>query len=334
MILSWMIINRIMVLKLVFQFKNQKTPQHLNNIQTMKRENNKFNDAPVTNRVIGNFSGGLASAISCYYALEEFDNIHLAFTDTRIEHPDTYKFIKQFEVLTGEKVHVYAHDVFKSPEEVMRHYRGLNFAHGAPCSMTLKQQVAKTQIRNKHTDYGEVFGFDINEINRANKRQINNPDINCIYPLIERSLSKNDLFDIANDLGMMIPSPYKKFLNNNCIGADDSPVGGCVQGGIGYWQKIKEVFPLKYERMASLEHEITDLRYKKMECDGKLTDFTVATICKNQAKGFKGERLFLKPNQKFPEVRTIDIKKGRQPITVFECGLNCSVDLFDTFDLN
>ena len=30
-------------------------------------------------------------------------NVHLAFTDAGIEHPDTYTFIKQFEKITGEK---------------------------------------------------------------------------------------------------------------------------------------------------------------------------------------------------------------------------------------
>jgi len=290
---------------------------------------NPFNDKDSSNRVIANFSGGIASAVSCYYALQEFDNVHLAFTDTRIEHPDTYKFIKQFEKITGEHINIYASDKFDNPEQVMRHFRGLNFAHGAPCSTTLKQQVAKFKIRDKHNDYGEIFGFDITEQRRADNRQINNPDINCIYPLIERGLAKDDLFDIASDLGFMIPSPYKLFLNNNCMGADDSDIGGCVQGGIGYWQKIKEVYPRKYERMANLEHEITDLRYENFKQEGKLDTFTVATICKNQAKDFKGERLFLKHNPKYPDVRTIDIKKGRQPITVFECGLNCNVDLFE-----
>ena len=293
------------------------------------RKNNPFNDMSPAGRVVGNFSGGLASAISCMYAIEEFDNVHLAFTNTGIEHPDTYKFITQFEKITGEKIHVYSHDIFKNPEEVRIYYRGLNFAHGAPCSMVLKQQVAKTKIRDKHRDYGEIFGFDSNEISRAKNRQINNPDINCIYPLIERNLSKNDLFDIANDFGFMIPAPYKKFLNNNCIGDDNSSVGGCVQGGIGYWQKMKDVYPLKYERMANLEHEITDLRYEKMKEEKKLGSFTVASICKDQRKKTKGNRLFLKKNNNYPEIETIDVIKGRQPITVFECGLTCNNDLFN-----
>ena len=33
--------------------------------------------------------------------------------------------------------------------------------------------------------------------------------------------------------------------NNNCI--------GCVKGGMGYWNKIKDDFPEQFDRMAKLE---------------------------------------------------------------------------------
>ena len=86
---------------------------------------NRFNQAPITNRVIGNFSGGLASAISCYYAIQEFSNVELVFADTGVEHPDTYKLITQFENLVGKKITILKHDKFKNPEEVWRKYCGM-----------------------------------------------------------------------------------------------------------------------------------------------------------------------------------------------------------------
>jgi len=45
-------------------------------------------------------------------------------------------------------------------------------------------------------------------------------------------------------------------MNNNCIGAFDSDRGGCVQGGVGYWQHMRDVFPRKFQRMAQVEHEL------------------------------------------------------------------------------
>ena len=130
-----------------------------NDIKETIRQNNPFNDAPTTNRVIGNFSGGLASAISCYYALEEFPNVELVFMDTSIEHPDTYKLIKAFEKLTGEEIRILTSDKFTQPEEIWRKYRGMNFATGAPCSTLLKRDVVN-KIKDRHTDFGEVFGYD------------------------------------------------------------------------------------------------------------------------------------------------------------------------------
>lgn len=292
---------------------------------------NRFNQAPITNRVIGNFSGGLASAISCYYAIQEFSNVELVFADTGVEHPDTYKLITQFENLVGKKITILKHDKFKNPEEVWRKYCGMNFATGAPCSTTLKRDTIK-KYKDPTKDFGEIFGYDITETKRSKNFTINNPNINAIYPLIERGLYKDDLFKIAEDIGLLIPSPYKNFLNNNCIGADDSDIGGCVQGGIGYWQKMKKVYPLKFERMAKIEHEITELRYRKKDEEGTLDNFVVVTICKDQRKKTKGNRLFLKHNPKYPHIKTIDEIKGRQPITVFECGLTCSSDLFEEFN--
>ena len=118
---------------------------------------------------------------------------------------------------------------------------------------------------------------------------------------------------------MNIPRPYKHFLNNNCIGDFDSPKGGCIQGGIGYWQKIKYLYPHKYEYMANMEHKISALKGKPV------------TICKDQRKNKHGARLFLKPNPDFPEIEDISVIKGRQPLTPFECNGFCSTQdsLFD-----
>jgi hypothetical protein len=38
------------------------------------------------------------------------------------------------------------------------------------------------------------------------------------------------------------------YSNNNCI--------GCVKGGMGYWNKIRQDFPEVFDKMASLEREL------------------------------------------------------------------------------
>jgi len=277
-------------------------------------EVNPFNDA-TEGRIIAWWSGGVASAVACKMALEKYgkDRVVLVFCDTGIEHPDTYRFMGDFERVLGVKIIKIKSDRFSEPEDVWRKYRGMNFAHGAPCSMSMKKE-PRIKYQELKTDFGQIFGFDYckKEMRRADNMLNNNPDLNPIFPLIVEQITREDLFRIVADMGIERPSVYDHFLNNNCIGADDSPKGGCIQGGIGYWQKIQELYPHKFEYMANIEHEISSLKGEPV------------TICKDQRKGRKGNRLFLKPNPAYPEVLDISAIKGRRPITPFECNGFCS----------
>ena len=49
--------------------------------------------------------------------------------------------------------------------------------------------------------------------------------------------------------GIEVPAMYKLgYKNNNCI--------GCVKGGKGYWNKIREDFPESFDRMAKQERRM------------------------------------------------------------------------------
>lgn len=279
------------------------------------RVDNPFNDVPQTNRVIGWWSGGIASSIACLLALEEFEDVYLAFCDTHLEHPDTMRFMKDFEKLAKTKIHIHTSSKFHEPEDVWRSVNGLNFATGAPCSTRLKKDV-RLEIQSTKTDYGQIFGFDFckKEIRRSTNLTANYPEINAIYPLIECRLNRDDLFKIAKTIGLEPPSTYKHFANNNCMGADDSPKGGCVQGGIGYWKQIKAIYPHKYEYMANMEHELSKAKGEPV------------TIAKDQRVGKFGKRLFLKHNPDFPEIETIDVIEGKLPIIVNECNGICGLN--------
>lgn len=265
-------------------------------------------------RVIGWWSGGVASAIACKLAIERYcGKIELAFCDTGIEHPDTYRFMYEFEKVMGIPINRLTSTVASTPEQVWRKYKGLNFAHGAPCSTVLKREV-RIKHQETLTDFGQVFGFDYckKEMRRATNMLNNYPEINPIFPLIVEQYDREKIFKELDRMGIKPPITYQHFLNNNCIGAFDSPIGGCVQGGIGYWQKIRDLFPKKFEYMSNIEHELS--RQKGYP----------VTICKDQRKGTKGNKLFLKPNPEFPEVESIDVIKGRRPVTMFECNGFCS----------
>ena len=269
---------------------------------------NWYNKQTRSGRVISWFSGGVASMVTCHLALEKYENVFLAFCDTKIEHPECYRLIDDFENKTGVKIHRFSSDRFSEPEEVWRKYKGLGFANGAPCSNVLKAEVRIKQIQDLDNDYSQLFGFDFDkkECRRAINMVKNHAEFNPKFPLIENEMTRDDLFSYCKKIGISPPIVYKTFKNNNCIGADESPKGGCVQGGIGYWQLIKEKYPHKYDYMAEIEHELSSMKGKPV------------TICKNQSKDNK-ELLYLKHNPEFPQIDTIDKIKGRRVIAPMDC---------------
>ena len=96
------------------------------------------------------------------------------------------------------------------------------------------------------------------------------------------------------------------FLNNNCFKT------GCVQGGIGYWQKMKREFPEKFNKMAKMEHEITEAKGKPV------------TMLKDQSKN--GGLVFLRHNPKYPKIKNISMMQGREPKPLVDCNGFCGVN--------
>ncbi len=178
----------------------------------------------------------------------------------------------------------------------------------------LKAWVRTNLVEKLDQDHAQVFGFDFckKEINRAKNMVLNHAELNPVFPLIERELNRENLFAYAKNISITPPRSYQHFHNNNCLGADDSEKGGCVQGGIGYWQKINQLYPQKYEYMANIEHELS---IKKGE---------PVTISKDQRKSTKGARLFLKKCSNFPNIGCIDEIIGIQPQGFIECNGFCS----------
>lgn len=276
-------------------------------------EVNPMNDK-TDGRIIGWISGGVASAVACKLAIDHYgaDRVSLVFCDTSWEHSDTYRFLSDLEKYFGKKIEMLKSHRMSNPEEVWRKYLGMNFANGAPCSTVLKREV-RIKYQDERNDFAQVFGFDYDkkEMRRATNMLLNYPELNPIFPLVVEQYDRKKIFATLEEMGIQRPKAYDHFLNNNCIGDFDSPIGGCVQGGIGYWQKMKDLFPKKYAYMANIEHEISRDKGKPV------------TVCKDQRKGKVGNRLFLEACPDFPEVETISVIKGRQPVTPFECNGFC-----------
>ncbi len=270
-------------------------------------------------RIIAWWSGGIASAVACKLALNEFKkdfNVEIVFIDTKNEHEDTYRFLKDCESVYGQEIKTIFSDKWDSVEQVWRTRKSLNISMGATCSAEIKKRT-RVQYQDKENDFAQIFGFDDSKAEQKRARNMlkNYPEINPLFPLIDQKYSKQDCIAEIGRWGVTIPETYLNgFQNNNCFKT------GCVQGGIGYWQKIQREYPEKFAYMANIEREIS------------LDKGEAVTICKDQSGG-KKELLFLEPNPDFPELGHIGLKQGREPESLMECNGFCSTDdQLDLFD--
>ena len=269
-----------------------------------------FNGVSKDKPVIAWWSGGIASAVTCALCIEWYGvaNVRVVFIDTHNEHPDTYRFKDDCEKWYGCRIETISNPKYDNIQDVWYDNLSLNIAKGAKCSAVLKIEV-RQQFIKKNSFSHQAFGFDISELGRAKDMKGSNPHLSPIFPLICELMDKKDCIryiEKANDmfLKIEIPITYKLgYSNNNCFQT------GCVKGGIGYWQKIQHDTPDKFDAMAKVEHELTDLKGEPV------------TICKDQSKG--GGLVFLKPHPKYPNMKDISMMKGRQPESLMECNGFC-----------
>ena len=262
------------------------------------------------------WSGGVTSAVAIWLAIQIYgkDRIRIIFIDTFNEHHDTYRFkidcenwyeikIETITAIGGE---------YKKIQDVWFKYLSLNVATGAVCSSELKRRVReKWQEENpKYTH--QVFGFDISETKRAISLSENHPKTKAIYPLLMFAFSKKKCIEELQYNFISIPVMYwLGFLNNNCFGT------GCVQGGIGYWQKMFKDFRFKFLRMAIIEHQLTNLLGRPV------------TMLKDQSKEAKksgNELVFLIKHPNYPELKCLADFKQQEVKPLFECNGFCGTN--------
>lgn len=264
--------------------------------------------------VIAWWSGGIASAVTCKLCIDLYgkDRVRVIFQDTKNECDDTYRFLRDCEAWYGLPIEIICDTHYKDIEEIWVKHKSLRVATGAICSKILKRDVREEWQRHNQWTH-QAFGFDIKETRRAIAMTMNNPKLNAIYPLLFYGYGKKECVQIVLDAGIEVPEAYKKgYANNNCAKT------GCVQGGIGYWQKIQREEPEKFASMAEREHRLSRMKGEPV------------TICKDQGKKAKEQGgyvpVFLKKCPDFPDVRDISEFKGREPEPMVDCNGFCGLD--------
>ena len=258
------------------------------------------------------WSGGVTSAVACKAAIDLYgkDFCKVIFIDTYNEHGDTYRFKKDCQEWYGIEIQTISNENYSCIEDVWYQHLSLNVAHGAICSSELKRQV-RLDYQRKNPYYYQVFGFDIDEPKRAKNITKNYATAKAIFPLLMYALTKKNCIKIIEDEGIEVPEMYKiGFSNNNCFKT------GCVQGGIGYWQKIQREFKEKFDKMAAIEHELTNLKGQPV------------TMLKDQSKAAKESgqfKVFLKPHPDYPFYKDLSMMDGREPESLMECNGFCGI---------
>lgn len=201
--------------------------------------------------IIAWWSAGVTSAVACKMAIDEFgDRVKPIYFAIDSSHPDNARFKKQCEAWYGTEIEVCRSKKYVDQFDVIEKTKYVNGPAGARCTTELKKKV-RMDIEATRTFDAQVFGFEYSkkEINRAIRFKEQYPAAKPYFPLIENKLTKPETLYLLEEAGIPRPEMYNLgYRNNNCI--------GCVKGGAGYWNKIREDFPDHFNRMADLERKI------------------------------------------------------------------------------
>lgn len=202
------------------------------------------------------FSCGAASAVAAKIDIRQHGAGPVVYCDTGAEHPDNDRFIAECAIWFGQEIETIRSNEYRDTWEVWERTRWLNGRHGARCTGELK--VAPRVAYQRPGDI-QIIGYTVEERHRAERLRENFFEVDWRFPLIEAGLSKSDCLAMVERAGIELPMMYKLgFRNNNCI--------GCVKGGAGYWNKIRDVFPATFDRMCNLTDE---LGVRPIELDGE-----------------------------------------------------------------
>lgn len=165
------------------------------------------------------------------------------------QHPDSLRFLADSRALLGMPIEVLQSPDYNTVDEVILKDKYINGAGGARCTLVLKKRVRQKWEMQNWARHTYIWGYDVDERNRAERIIDSMPEFDHEFPLIDAGLTKSDVHAICSDLGLVRPVMYDMgYPNNNCV--------GCVKGGKGYWNRIRVDFPKVFERRAAQEREI------------------------------------------------------------------------------
>ena len=194
------------------------------------------------------FSAGVSSAVATKLMIEKIDKIIYQHIDDQDE--DTLRFVRECEAWFGKPVEI-IQSQYESVENACRGMAYVNGPRGAACTRLLKRRL-RQEWESRHRFFNTfqyAWGMDCTEAHRAARLREDMREDSHVFPLMDRGLTKADAHGILQEAGIERPRMYDKgYPNNNCV--------GCVKGGMGYWNKIREDFPEVFAARVRMERDI------------------------------------------------------------------------------
>jgi hypothetical protein len=204
-------------------------------------------------RVVVGFSGGVTSAWCAGWALHNFprEEVVLLFHDTKEEHPDTYRFLR--EMAAALDMPITERSDGRSVTEVFHDEGFLGNNQNAMCSRILKVEQGDKYFaelrRQGVTDIVKVLGFSAREVERVQRGHARAlaHGYTLRLPIVEEGVTKQETADWCRALGVRPSAQYEHFEHANC--------DGCVKGGAAYWRAVREHRPHVFAQRVGLEAE-------------------------------------------------------------------------------
>jgi len=194
------------------------------------------------------FSAGVSSAVATKLVVDSIDEI--IYVDIEDQHPDSIRFVRDCEEWFGKKITI-LRSPYKNVESVCEAFNFIAGPRQSPiCSRILKKRTRKEwELQYEKIPLTYFWGLDLKEEKRREGICKSMPKQSHRFPLIEEGMDKQKAHQVLMASGIKRPFMYDLgYHNNNCI--------GCVQGGMGYWNKIRIDFPDVFKKRAKMERKI------------------------------------------------------------------------------
>lgn len=206
---------------------------------------------PGTKIVVG-FSGGVTSAWCAGWALRNYprEDVVLLWHDTKEEHPDTYRFLREMAAALGMPITERSDG--RSVTELFYDEGMLGNNQNSMCSRILK--VAQFdryvgELRAQGLGVLKVLGYSAREWQRMQRAlaRAEQGGYQVAFPVAAENLPKQATADWCIAQGVQPSAMYCWAEHANCV--------GCVKGGRDYWLKVAKHEPDVFRQRSGMERE-------------------------------------------------------------------------------